>query len=231
MRMAPRCICRKVGKLFPGEPVELGHVPQRDAPAGELDDAGVLPLLEHPGDHLAGRGDAVGDALVGGDHGRRALLGILEQKMHRKTLREILEQEILHVEKNAIEQSEDRAKDGVLNAQIGVQHGLEIGERHDDGANVHLRFQLIVVENLRRWVAAGVNDVLAPTEMVTWCADAETREIRARPERKAIIPMPVRPRSEIFSPAYQSLMVEWVRRESATAGEMCSRKGSIPSRD
>ena len=162
--MAPRCICRKVGKLFPGEPVELGHVPQRDAPAGELDDAGVLPMLEHPGDHLAGRGDAVGDALVGGDHGRRALLGILEQKMHRKTLREILEQEILHVEKNGIEQSEDRAKDGVLNAQIGVQHGLEIGERHDDGANVHLRFQLIVVENLRRWVAADVNDVLATAD-------------------------------------------------------------------
>ena len=91
----------------------------------------------------------------------RPLLGILKQKVRGQALREILEQEILHVEKNRVEKPEHGAKDRVFNADVGVQHGFKVGERHDDGADVDLGFKFVVVEDLRRGVPADVNDVLA----------------------------------------------------------------------
>ena len=81
----------------------------------------MLPALQCAGDNLAGRRDAVRNALVRGDDRCAALLVIFEQKMRGETAVEILEEEVLHVKENTVELSQDGTEHRVLNEEIRMQ--------------------------------------------------------------------------------------------------------------
>ena len=62
----PAKMCNTLRGLLLRQAPQYRCVTDYDAAAGEADNVGVFPLLEHTGDHLAGRGNTVGDALMGG---------------------------------------------------------------------------------------------------------------------------------------------------------------------